>query len=565
MARRYGPTDPVSTDKPSEDDLVLSKILDSVLRERNSYEPEERSRQREEVLGRLSEIIQEWVRDSSLEVGLSEEIAREQDAKIFTSGSYKLGVHSASSDIDTIVVVPRHITRDHFFDGLGERLAQVEEIEHLVPVRGAMVPVIKFEFDTVEIDLLFARVSVSTIPEEFDINDNKVLSNVDKGSQRSLCGPRDTMKLLEVVPHQQTFCTVLRMIKIWAKERAVYSNKFGYPGGIALAILVARICQLWQNAAPSKVLMMFFVLYSKWEWPKPIELVVTEKVSGLDLEVWDRRLPKYRRDLAPVLTPAYPAFNSTYNVNKSTLAVLKKEWERGRAIMGKLYAKMEEKTELPEQEIKAAYQQLLEPSDFFLDFGHYLFVNLEVKSEDNLEQFKGMVESRVRHLVSGLEPPYCYGIKCTPYPFGQKDPKNPKSITFYLGLEFEKKGNHNLFAAKAYFLEEIRKSTLKSGHAEDDFSCTVGHIKATELPDHVFRDERRPKKKKKKKKKKRNRENGTPRENSTASAVSPSTSKKRQKVSEETDEKESGAAADGPETKESGAPREAADDKTPAE
>lgn len=71
---------------------------------------------REIVLGRIAKLIQEFVKKVSLEQGLSEAAATAAGGKIYTFGSYRLGVHSPGSDIDTLCVVPKHISREDFFE-----------------------------------------------------------------------------------------------------------------------------------------------------------------------------------------------------------------------------------------------------------------------------------------------------------------------------------------------------------------------------------------------------------------------------------------------------------------
>jgi hypothetical protein len=79
--------------------------------------------------------VKKFVRTVSLNRGLSEAAANAAGGKIFTFGSYRLGVHGPGTDIDTLCVVPKHVSREDFFDVFEHILREAEGVTE-VSVRG---------------------------------------------------------------------------------------------------------------------------------------------------------------------------------------------------------------------------------------------------------------------------------------------------------------------------------------------------------------------------------------------------------------------------------------------
>ncbi|KAL7090943.1 hypothetical protein ACP275_12G074200 [Erythranthe tilingii] len=324
---------PVSRSSPDKFDLLENQELEKFLTKTGVFESQEESSKREEVLGRLDQIVKTWVKNLSRAKGYSESIVDEANAKLFTFGSYRLGVHGPGADIDTLCVGPNYASRsEDFFGGLQKMLSEMPEVEELHPITEAYVPVMKFKFNGVSIDLLYANVSLSCIPEDLDISQDSILQNVDPKTVRSLNGCRVTDLILRLVPNVKTFRTALKCMRLWAKQRGVYSNVSGFLGGINLALLVARVCQMYPNAIPSMLVTRFFRVYDQWRWPLPVMLCPVEEGS-LGLQIWDPRtncMDKLHR--MPIITPAYPSMNSSYNVSASTLQFMVQEFHRGNEI-----------------------------------------------------------------------------------------------------------------------------------------------------------------------------------------------------------------------------------------
>ncbi|CAK9145353.1 unnamed protein product [Ilex paraguariensis] len=230
-----------------------------------------------------------------------------------------VGLYESQEEAISREEVLGRLDQEDFFGELHKMLSEMPEVTEMHPVPDAHVPVMKFNTD-------------------LDISQDSILQNADEQTVRSLNGCRVTDRILCLVPNIQNFRTTLRCMRFWAKRRGVYSNVAGFLGGINWALLVARICQLYPNALPNMLVSRFFRVYTQWRWPNPVMLCAIEEGS-LGLQVWDpRRYPKDRFHLMPIITPAYPCMNFSYNVSSSTLRIMTEEFQRANEICEELIA-----------------------------------------------------------------------------------------------------------------------------------------------------------------------------------------------------------------------------------
>ena len=199
-----------------------SDPLEALLASQQCWQSEEVQNEQKAALHKLGEVIRSWEQ----RVAVSKDLIGESEkaCRLVCIGSYKLGVHLKESDIDLICIAPNWITRHDFNILLVELLQVTEGVSQLRPVPHASVPVLKFNLDGVDIDLLFARLEQEKIEEEQDFSIPGLVS--DPQCQASMAGHLVTMALLAAVPDLPRFQCALAGVKIWAERRGVHGYRW---------------------------------------------------------------------------------------------------------------------------------------------------------------------------------------------------------------------------------------------------------------------------------------------------------------------------------------------------
>ncbi|KAL3125081.1 hypothetical protein niasHT_000353 [Heterodera trifolii] len=189
--------------------------------------------------------------------------------------------------------------------------------------------------------------------------------------------------------------TLLLAVKMWAKEHHIYDNKLGFFNGISLSLLVAKVMLLYPMASLPFLIEKFFFTFSTWPWPTPVKLSDLPDGSALR---WDPSEEKQKRseigygiaaELAmPILTPGHIEQNATFNVNRSTATIIRREMQNAIKIVRNwpnLSISLNEK-----------WKSLIKATKFKEKFSHFIRINCKAFALADFYDFCGYVETRIR-------------------------------------------------------------------------------------------------------------------------------------------------------------------------
>jgi len=321
-------------------------------------------------------------------------------------------------------------------------------------------------------------------------------------------------EILRLVPNVQVYRDSLRCIKHWARRRAIYSNVNGFFGGVAWAILVARVCQLYPNAIAGTIVSRFFIIMYQWSWPQPVLLKQIEE-GPLQVQVWNPNLyPADQLHRMPIITPAYPAMCATHNVTALTQMIVTEEFKKGAEILDRVIVGT------------ASWSELFAKHDFFHKYQYYLQVVAFTGDSELQIKWAGTVESQIQQLVKKLE---CVDSLILAHPFikgfeqvshcispeevcqvaqgqisdtiakrtkfdieGIEDASTVHSTTFYIGLLVEPKPTSSVGPREVDVsyptTEFIKLVKMREEYDRFQMGIFVGHIKRSALPNYVFEE-----------------------------------------------------------------------------
>lgn len=511
--------DPRTWIKDEELSSKLTNSLIETLSEHGLFEDYEGTKKRKQILKDLQSLLADWSlsidskhaytadQDLSEEVtAVSKDLAYDSNhdceteriprIRLISFGSFRLGVHSPSADLDVLALCPPYVSKDHFFSGLVKVLQTNTRITQINAIPTAYTPVIKFYMDGLPIDMLYANVhdgkkllgptiqahteedNIDSESEEFMIDDS-LLCGLDEPSVRSLNGVRAAQYLLQFIPNKEIFRIVLKTIKQWARVHGLYSNVLGFLGGINWAILVAWVCKRNPDASPTVLLKIFFRTFSRWKWPKPIILTQSLKIyppAGVSpLTTWDPIAnARDALHIMPIITPCYPSMNSSYNVGHPQLRRLAEEMYRADKVLNSIA-----------MDNGITWSDLLKKNDFFTAHVHYLQVTIIADNEEDHQSWFGFCESRLRILIAGMD---SQSLGMLSYPFAKffknvDSNENVKSTYFYIALRFEY-GVENVDTTSC--MQEFLYMVNTWEGRKKGMDIKIDHVLQRNLPSFVF-------------------------------------------------------------------------------
>ncbi|KAK1353116.1 hypothetical protein POM88_052954 [Heracleum sosnowskyi] len=343
---------------------------------------------RENIIKELEVIVKDWIKDVGDRQGITD-----LSAAIVPYGSYALKVYTRSSDIDILVVAPECVSMDFdFFVHLSDLVETIPNVTKLRGIKGAMVPLLKFNVRGIDVDLACARVKTMIVPrpEILHKQDFCLPIAADARCRLSLESIKSSWSILKCVgKNREIFVQATRFLKYWTDRRGISGNTNCYIGGIHLVVLVAYICMAYRGKSFAGAISCFFATFSGWSWDTPVLLD-----EGF-IESSSRNVQ---------MSIQKPGTNTlcSSNVTMMTLRKISSELYRGYCLT---------------RVLSNCWSSLLDEFPYEI---YHRFIKVKMSVPDGeVDEYLGFIKSRLHVLIRSLEEK---GIVCDPSVIEFRDP-----------------------------------------------------------------------------------------------------------------------------------------------
>ena len=325
-----------------DEDLGLVAFCDA-------HVPQADNKAQQAALRRLRGLFDQWL----VQRGLAAPFL------MYVSGSYRLGVFSASADLDVVLVTTAAVHRAWVIsDAPGSFATFLRAQAGVGPVLclpAARVPLLSAEMDGQDVDIMTVHLRVGALPSREDLLwSYEWMNGLDEASVRCFNGPRVTEVLIRdycspqgLAAHglaRDAFQTAVRLVRFWCRQRALYSNKAGFLGGVNVALLMAWTVNQLAAASPGArpltacgLVRAFFGLLARWDPRQPLYLAThTQGACPAWLAVYDVAPSAGGgggADPVHLSTPCFPRFNTLHAASAYTVGILWSELQRAAACL----------------------------------------------------------------------------------------------------------------------------------------------------------------------------------------------------------------------------------------
>ncbi len=302
------------------------------------------------------------------------------EASLHLLGSARLDVATANSDLDVVCLIPNYVSGKRFLGRVEACLEGLSDRSQVVV--DARFPVLRLQIEGISVDLLYTQVEVTDGWEKRQLQD--LQAQIE--NQKVIIGCWDADTIVDLVKQQislDTFRSLLKAVRAWAKSRRIYGNSWGFLGGFSWCLLCAYTCVNYREKDRSLEALFahFFKVLSQHDWSQPIAITDTSKA-------YPAKIP---RDWLPIVSPLEPCKNTARNVTRSTANILQTEFDRGVELTTNILAK------------PSNWQLLYTPINLSKEFDTSLTITMTSHDREELEKCLGILSSCTIGLVIQLE------------------------------------------------------------------------------------------------------------------------------------------------------------------